>query len=194
MSDSVTQKDIVVEFYFNNPNRDIEHKEVVDWVTKEYHSRTGKVFRVPDRQIRKLAQNGFLIKVSKGVYRYEPDNVNMRELEDFTQAQKNEILERDGYRCVICGRGKAEGVELHVDHIKPKDLGGTATIENGQTLCTQHNFQKKNFKQTETGKKMFIRLYELSKKAGDNDLMRFCEDILEVFERNNINGHIEWNK
>ena len=46
-----------------------------------------------------------------------------------------------------------DGVELQVDHIKPKDKGGKATFENGQTLCATHNFRKKNYRQTETGKK-----------------------------------------
>jgi hypothetical protein len=61
-------------------------------------------------------------------------------------------------------------------------------------LCTQHNFLKNNFKQTETGKKMFIRLYELAKVQGYETLQKFCAEILEVFEKNNINGHIEWKK
>ena len=161
---------------------------------KEFFERTGLVFADPDRGIRKLSQEGHLIKKSKGVYHYDPDFVSIRELEDFTQQQKKAILERDNYRCVICGRGIKDGVELQVDHIKPKDLGGEATIENGQTLCAQHNFRKKNYKQTETGKKMFIRLYELSKSIGDEETQKFCADILEVFERNNINGHIVWKK
>ena len=83
---------------------------------------------------------------------------------------------------------------MHVDHIKPKELGGQATIENGQILCAKHNFQKKTFKQTETGKKMFIRLYELAKISGDNEMLQFCKDILELFEKHGINGHIEWKK
>ena len=53
---------------------------------------------------------------------------------------------------------------------------------------------KKNFKQTETGKKMFIRLYDLAKSQGDEVLQNFCTELLEVFEKNNINGHIEWKK
>ena len=171
---------------------DIKHPEVVDWVTKEYLNRTDHIFRDPDRGIRQLAQSGFLIKVSKGVYKYDPEMVKKRDLEDFTQSQKKAILKRDNYRCVICGRGRGEGVELHVDHIKPKDFGGKATIENGQTLCSQHNFLKKNFKQTETGKKMFIRLYELAKKENNTELLNFCTKILEVFEQNNVNGHIVW--
>jgi hypothetical protein len=183
-----------MEFFTKNPKRNIKHPEIVDWVTEEWKKRTGEIFRDPDRQIRQLSQKGLLQKISKGVYRYDPDFIVNRELEDFTPAQKLEILKRDNYRCVICGRGKEDGIELQVDHIKSKDLGGKATIENGQTLCAQHNFKKKNYKQTETGKKMFIGLYELAKNIGDVETQDFCAQILEVFEKNNINGHIEWKR
>jgi len=189
-----TQSEIIMEYFKNNPKRDIKHPEVVDWAVAEYEKRTGKKFRDPDRQIRQCHQEGLLIKVKKGVYKYDPDLIEKRELEDFTKQQKQEILQRDNYRCVICGRGQNEGLELHVDHIKPKDKGGKATIENGQTLCSIHNFRKKNYQQTETGKKMFIRLYEMAKSIEDLETMNFCSEILEVFEKNNINGHIEWKK
>lgn len=188
------QKDLIVEFFRKNPNRDIKHPEVVDWVVSAYKKRTGGVFRDPDRAIRHLAQSGFLIKIAKGIYRYDPEKVKQRELYDFTTAQKKAILERDGYKCVVCGRGIKDGVELHVDHIKPKDRGGEATIENGQVLCGQHNYQKKMLNQTETGKKMFIRLYELAKSEKNEELMKFCADVLETYEKHNINGHIEWKK
>lgn len=191
---SVSQIALLKEFFEANPNREIPHPEVVDWVVATYKTRTGEVFRDPDRGIRKLAQDGFLIKIRKGVYKYDPDYIENRELEDFTPAQKKVILARDEYRCVICGKGEREGVELHVDHIKPKEYGGEATIENGQTLCEKHNYIKKTYKQTETGKKMFIRLYELAQKSQDYELVKFCTEILEVFERNNINGHIKWKK
>jgi 5-methylcytosine-specific restriction endonuclease McrA len=115
-------------------------------------------------------------------------------LEDFTTEQKKAILRRDGYKCVICGRGKKEGVELQVDHIKPKYLGGKSIIENGQTLCAQHNFIKKTLKQTETGKKMFIRLYELAKSEGNKELKNFCAQILETYKKYNINSHIVWER
>ncbi len=194
MPKQISQIDLLKEYFTANPNRDIAHPEVVDWVTKEYIIRTGKVFRDPDRGIRSLAQKGFLIKVRKGVYKYDPNHITTRILEDFTQSQKRIILERDGYKCVICGKGKKDGIELHVDHIKPKDLGGEATINNGQTLCAKHNFRKKNYKQTETGKKMFIRLYDAAKEIQDFDTMNFCEQILKVFDDNDVNGHIEWEK
>jgi hypothetical protein len=193
-SEEMSQMDLIMEYFKKHPKRDIQHPEIVDWVTEEFKKRTGKVFRDPDRGIRKLSQEGKLIKIKKGVYRYDPDFVKNKELEDFTPPQKEAIFKRDNYRCVICGKGRADGVEIQADHIRPKDLGGEATIENGQTLCAQHNFQKKNYKQTETGKKMFIRLYELAKSINDEKLKKFCADILEVYEKNNINGHIVWKK
>ena len=193
-TDNLVQKDLLIKFFKKNPNRDIKHPEVVDWVVSTYKKLTGKVFRDPDRAIRQLAQSGFLIKVAKGIYKYDPAKTHKRELEDFTAIQKEAILERDGFKCVICGRGKRDGVDLHIDHIKPKDFGGEATIESGQTLCSQHNFIKKNLKQTETGKKMFIRLYELAKSENNEELKKFCVDVLETYEKHGINGHIVWYK
>ncbi len=192
--DTESQSELIMEYFKKHPKVDIKHPEVVDWAVATYKKRTGKVFRDPDRAIRKLSQKGFLIKVKKGVYRYDKRLISKRELNDFTAAQKREILKRDGYRCVVCGRGIKDGVDLQVDHIKPKDLGGTNDIENGETLCAQHNFLKKNYKQTESGKRYFIRLYELAKKNNDKDLQDFCKQVLEVYEKNGMNGHIEWTK
>lgn len=191
---NVVQSDLIMEYFEKNPNREIEHPEIVDWATTEYKKRTGEVLRDPDRAIRKLSQKGQLIKIGKGKYKYDPDFVINRELEDFSPEQKEAIFKRDDYRCVMCGRGRKDGVEIHADHIKPKDLGGKAEIENGQTLCAQHNFQKKNLNQTETGKKMFIRLYELANKCKDDKLKNFCSDVLEEYEKHHINGHVVWEK
>ena len=194
MSRKITQAGIIMAYFQSHPKRKIKHPEVVDWATKEYTRKTGKTLRDPDRQIRKFHQQGLLIKVAKGVYKYDPDLIVNNQLADFSTQQKQTILKRDNHRCVICGKGTKDGVELQVDHIKPKDKGGKATIANGQTLCATHNFRKKNYKQTETGKKMFIRLYEAAKAISDTKTMIFCSEILDVFDKNNVNGHIEWKK
>ena len=68
----MTQKELVIEFFKNNPNRNIEHKEIVPWLREEWKKRTGKPFRDPDRAIRKLHQVKFLIKTGKGIYRDDP--------------------------------------------------------------------------------------------------------------------------
>lgn len=49
------------------------------------------------------------------------------------------VMERDGHKCVKCGRSAADGVKLEVDHSYPKIRGGMATMENGQTLCFDCN-------------------------------------------------------
>ena len=190
----MNQTDLIFEYFKDNPKKDIQHTEVVDWSTSEWEKRTGEVLRDPDRAIRKMHQEGILIKVKKGVYRYDPDLVQKRELEDFTTKQREEIFKHDNYRCVICGLGLKDGLEIQADHIIPKDKGGKAIIENGQTLCSIHNFRKKNYNQTESGKRMFIHLYELSKKIGDNKTERFCSEILEKYDEFDINSYIKWKR
>jgi len=188
-------KDLLIQFYKQHPNQELSHGPVVDWVEIKYMKLYGKKPRDTWRSIRNLHEEGILIKVSKGVYKYDPKLVdNKKEHHNFTIEQKKIILERDGYKCVICGRGRKEGVELHVDHIKPRYLGGLSIIENGQTLCAQHNFIKKTMKQTETGKRMFIRLYELAVKEENQALVNFCESILQTYEEYGVNGHIVWKK
>jgi len=192
--DTVSQEQILKEFFLRNPKKSIPHCDSVKECLKEYKKRTGNVFADPDRGIRKLHQNGFLIKESKGVYRYDPDFVEQRKLEDFTPKIKKKIFERDGHKCVVCGKGKAEGVEIQADHILPKDKGGKATLENGQTLCSRHNFLKKNFDQTEFAKRIFIRLHNISKSDNNKELLDFSVDVLKMFEKYGIDDHIKWRK
>ena len=187
-----TQLDLLLEFFRKHPNQNIPLTKIVDWAVKEWNQRTGNIFRDLDRGIRTLHEKGLLIKIKKGVYSYDPQKVKYKKVEDFNQDQKKIILKQDEHKCVMCGKGKAEGVELHIDHIKPKDHGGKAEIKNGQVLCSQHNFLKKNLKQTEIGKKMFTRLYQLAKTENNKTLKDFCYDILKTYEYYDIDGHIDW--
>ena len=52
------------------------------------------------------------------------------------------ILQRDGFRCVLCGRGREDGVKLHVDHIVPVSKGGRTVSDNLRTLCEDCNLGK----------------------------------------------------
>jgi len=188
-----TIRELIQEYFQQHPNTDLPHGPVVDWVTEQWRLQGSETPpRDPWRVIRRLHQEGWLIKVRKGVYRYDPEFAGRIELDDFTPEQKQAIRERDQYRCVICGKGLADGVELHVDHIRPRYLGGRSEIENGQTLCAQCNFRKKVYKQTETGKRMFIRLLQLAEKEGDQKMVEFCREVLSVYERHGVNDHIRW--
>lgn len=61
-----------------------------------------------------------------------------------TRAMRYDVLRRDGFRCVKCGRRREDGVKLHVDHIKPVSRGGKSVISNLQTLCEDCNCGKGN--------------------------------------------------
>lgn len=186
-----TISELVQEYFKKHPRQDIEHGPVVDWVEEKYVGLYGRKPRDPWRAIRRLWQEGWLIKVKKGVYRYDPELATRKELPDFPPEVKRAIFERDGYKCVVCGKGRKEGVEIHADHIIPLSAGGTNTVENGQTLCSQHNLLKKMYSQTEFGKKLVIKLYEEAVKQNDEKMMRFCCSIFDVYNRFDINSHIK---
>ena len=190
----MSQVELIFSYYKARPLRDIRSEEVVDWATAEWEKRTGKKLRDPDRAIRTLYDKGRLIKVEKGVYRYDPDAAKEPDLPPFTAKQREEIFRRDGYVCFKCGRGKQEGVELHADHIIPRKLGGESVVSNGQTLCSEHNMLKKTTGYTEFGKRMFIHYYRLAKAKNDKRVMEACRRMLEVYEDMQINGHIPWNE
>lgn len=158
----------------------------------EWEKRTGRKLRDPDRAIRKLYQEEHLIKVRKGVYKFDPAARPKAKLAPFTQEQKQAILKRGGYACCVCGITQAEGAELHVDHIRPQERGGTSEIDNGQVLCSQHNMRKKTLNQTEMAKRLFVNFYNQSASSGDEELTTFCREILSVYDKYGINEHIEW--
>lgn len=188
MAKSVSE--LIIDYFKKHPNKDIKHAPIVDWVSKKWIKEHKEPPRDPWRAIRKLHQEGILIKVAKGVYRYEPAHIRKIELFEFSLKTKELIFKRDNYKCVVCGLGNSDGVEICADHIKPKDKGGTNTLENGQTLCTQHNLLKKRYSQTEFGKRYFIRMYEEAIKNNDEKMIKFCKSVFDAYDEHGINGHI----
>ena len=189
MSKTITE--LIKEYFQKHQKQPLKHGVVVDYVTEKYLEHHNTPPRDPWRAIRKLHQDGWLIKVSKGVYMYDPDNVNTSELLDFPTHIKELIKKRDGYKCVVCGRGVKDGVEIVIDHIRPKDKGGTNEPDNGQVLCMEHNLIKKNYSQTEAGKRYFIKLYEKAIEENDKKMIAFCKSVFDVYNYYNFNGHIQ---
>ncbi len=130
------QKQLIIEYFTCYPNQNIDLNKVVDWAREEYQHRTGKRFYHPDSLIRQLNQEGFLIKVRRGIYRHNPDTVPI----------------------------------------------------------TAPDYHEKNYHQIETGIGMFISFYNRAKSLGDDKLLKFCTEVLEVYERNGINSHIVWER
>jgi len=59
----------------------------------------------------------------------------------YKEYNRFKILQRDNFRCKICGRGAPE-VNLHIDHWIPKAKGGPDIYSNLVTLCSECNLSK----------------------------------------------------
>ena len=61
------------------------------------------------------------------------------------------VLKRDGARCKCCGATPADGVRMHVDHIKPRRMFPhlALDLDNLQVLCEECNHGKGNWDQTD---------------------------------------------
>jgi len=180
------QAGIALEYFLERPGKVIHHDDVVPWIIGMYQTRMGRACRDPDRAIRTLYGMGLLVKVSNGVYCFDPEQIVNNQLYDFDEATKTAVKNRDNWKCVICGKGLADGVELQVDHIKPRSRGGDGSLDNGQTLCSSHNYRKKDLDQISMGADMFKRLKKLSERdqatnAEAKRVTDFCSRILEIY-------------
>ena len=59
-----------------------------------------------------------------------------------TASLRYEILNRDDFRCKICGSTAQDGVKLHIDHIVPVSKGGRTIESNLRVLCDRCNMGK----------------------------------------------------
>ena len=58
------------------------------------------------------------------------------------EATRREVLERDKFRCKICGASRQDGAILHIDHIHPASKGGSNELSNLRVLCRDCNVGK----------------------------------------------------
>lgn len=62
-----------------------------------------------------------------------------------------QVLERDGFRCLFCGKAAPE-TELEIDHLQPRSKGGGDELENLATACRDCNRGK-----SDTEASLFVR-------------------------------------
>src|SRR3989344_7317255 len=173
-----TVTDYIKEFFEKHPNEEIEHGDVVDYVFRFIPKA-----RDPWRAIRKLYQEGWLIQVRKGVYKRIPGYKGHNIVDPFPKEIREEIFKRDNYRCIVCGNGRHNGYEIHADHIKPQAKGGTSTLENGQTLCSEHNLMKKGYGVIEFLGKYCRSMIERAIQYKDAITEKMFREILAVLKR-----------
>ena len=64
------------------------------------------------------------------------------ERQKMTPGLRYEVMKRDGFKCVLCGRCVQDGIKLHVDHVIPISKGGKTEMNNLRTLCQECNLGK----------------------------------------------------
>ena len=187
----ITIKSLIMEFFMNNPNKEFETPIVGDWVREQYHKAHGKYPANVGTNVADLHRKGRLERIRHGVYKYDPDLDHEREIQDFSEAVKQAIFHKDDFKCVICGRGEQDGVKIAADHKIARSKGGTNTLENGQTLCYDHNTLKKDYSQIEAGKRFFIKIYESAMKINDTKMIAFCKSVFDVYDKHNVDRRIK---
>jgi len=107
-------------------------------------------------------------------------------LTPFPKEIKDEIFKRDNYKCVVCENGPHNGYEIHADHIKPQAKGGGNILENGQTLCSEHDMMKKRYGTTDFLGKYSKKMIILAKENKDEKTENLFGEILEVLKKHGL--------
>jgi len=94
------------------------------------------------REIKEAFNNA--IKKGRVKWQYEEDKAQREARErQLSRGLRWKILERDNFKCQVCGNGKDQGALLQVDHIVAKVFGGSDDEKNLRTLCIDCNVGKK---------------------------------------------------
>ena len=133
------------------------------------------------RRIRELRdEEGFQIKSHVDRADLKPGQYILEDLErkpvisrTISPQLRNEILERNGFTCQLCGAGPGDAdpfnpdrkVRLHIDHITPISQHGTDDRDNLRVLCSACNQGRSNVQlPSETALNILAKIRKLPKK------------------------------
>lgn len=97
---------------------------------------------------------------------------------------RNEILERNGFTCQLCGAGPGDidpfnpnrKVRFHIDHVLPISQGGTDDKDNLRVLCSACNQGRSNVQPpSETALNIIAKIRKLPKSSQ--------KEIYEILKR-----------
>lgn len=87
-------------------------------------------------------REAFRLAIKKGRKRYKKLGPGMSAKEfrkGITLTLRYVALNRDGFKCMLCGHDVKDGVKLEVDHIVRPIDGGKNVLENLRTVCSACN-------------------------------------------------------
>lgn len=161
--------------------RDFLIQNVGKVITTHKLSRVGGISEYA-RRIRELRdEEGYQIKSHVDRADLKPGEYVLETLErkpviarSISPQLRNEILERNGFTCQLCGAGPGDPdpfnpnrkVRLHIDHVKPISQGGTDDKSNLRVLCSACNQGRANVQPpSETALNILAKIRKLPRSA-----------------------------
>ncbi|MEM3429408.1 MAG: HNH endonuclease [Candidatus Bathyarchaeia archaeon] len=156
IEDSVSVQDIILEYIIDNGWKDYNRfaKKLTSKIVEDQPSTQEAFRKLIDRfthpffvfnditkkqfvsrfPIHELLQQSSTPRVSSALAR----SIEKPKRKALSKKIRYLIMERDGFRCCVCGR-TAKETKLEVDHKKPVSKGGTDSLNNLWTLCSDCN-------------------------------------------------------
>lgn len=114
-------------------------------VCKEYIQKVQSLLTQKEQE-RRVRQENTAIQRSQQCERTKALTERQRYIAEqrrmLSASMRYDVLRRDKFRCVLCGATAKDGVQLHVDHIRPLSKGGKTEMSNLRTLCDRCNLGK----------------------------------------------------
>ena len=134
----------VFDTYFRYLQAEEEQKELIIKTFVAYREERLESMR-RTRERRKLKQNAVVGETS-AQSKYSRSNAEILYKSPEWQRLRYFVLKRDNGVCQLCGRGRKDGVVLHVDHIVPLSVDWSKRLDpnNLQVLCEDCNLGKSN--------------------------------------------------
>ena len=150
----VTEKDceeLKISFFFYNLKEEKLFKKAILTPVLDYKYTVIITYSSPKGKVNLRKEESFdldnIFACMESVSRSRLDrktyqNLSRVERGEVSDSLRYDIMNRDGFRCVICGASANEGAHLHVDHIIPIAKGGKSVPSNLRTLCERCNIGK----------------------------------------------------
>lgn len=135
----------VFDAYYHYLQAPAEQKEVIIKTFVAFREEKLENLR-RKREHRKVREKEFEISETEIGDFYSHQNAQILYNSSEWQKLRYFVLSRDKGVCQLCGRGRKDGVVLHIDHIVPLSVDWSKRLDpnNLQTLCEDCNLGKSN--------------------------------------------------
>ena len=136
---------IITDLYVN---KQLTAQKISDYLFE--HTKIRITCRSIQRKLRSLGvvrsySDAFQLAIRKGRKTYDRLRKPIKSIENrkgINLKLRYQVLQRDKFHCVLCGRSAVDGTILVIDHINPVVKGGNNAIDNLRTVCRACNHGK----------------------------------------------------